>query len=1303
MSTQTSPVKGQTNGGNSNNAQQAQQLKQIEQLCTTLYTTPDANERLRADSELSHIFRANPTTPNQTPTPEEAMKLQGGIAAVSAASDFRVIGKHEILLSQSESDYAIHFGAQALLKIVKEQWSNLNTEQRLQLRNFVYNCIAVKGPSLQRFSINGLIKLLVQITKQAWCDDKQYHDILKGIKSMVDSGDINYRWIAFELLKSLVDIMQTVSVVGLTRTGRQESQDFRDTGLREIFLLTKRVLQEIAPDATEIEEGSKQEEILLSALDTALSCLSYDFDTTGGEDATDGLGIVHVPTAWTDTREETTVGLFFELYQARLGMDRGGNVALECAGRLANIRRAMFQEHQRHQLITRLQRETLNIMKTNQGLNDSVNFHSFCRLLSCLKGNFRLDEICQQETYKGWIEALSNFTKNSFAAWEEVNDSSLAYIMALWGAMVRPITMTWNMYSGVGNDLYAAARLGTYVPQILESFIQSRLVLAQATAQGRVDDDPLDSDDPPLQLEQIPMLAWLNYNEAAMFMVRLLRHEIMVLIQSQPTGPDNILGVKHDQLQQFVQANPSNQKIQMVAVQECRLAWLLNIGAGIIGGFANNSSAKEKQHDQVNAEIGATIYRLIILLTPSIASQACVANVYNTYNVPQTLVGRFFPSKYRGHLELGFLCFIDQFRRLYADPRKSRSSRSSNDGRRSGIYGGTVYTGRTSSWVTRRVITPGAGPPGSPPAPYGKGKSSGNQNNSGEANGEKESADKKGEKREANTYAQVATMLGLSGQPGMLHTALLDLMISKLFSNIRLWVPQPKGTRGSGGANGAFIISTQVAETTLQVLHGMAAGIRLINSRGSAPSIYSSGKLLLQSQVLIRLLENADINGIAYFNDPANGRARTQFFTSIARLLYLKLRETATDMRYEQFRNFMKPFQRTGEALAQNGVQSEQAKIILVGWARDLRGVAMATKIREHYQLFYEWLFPTHIEVLAAGMSVYASDPYVTTPILKLFACLVHNRAHRIVFPPSSAGGIILFRSASNVINGFSKSALQSKGVNGDPYKTYYKGVMICMEILSHLLIGGFVNFGIFELYGDKALDSSRTSCLRMCLEGESKELLAYPKVALSFFNLMEALSSKCVHSLATLPSVAFSRLMHFIEVGIKRADDSASMSCIVIDHIVSYRYECMQALAKQQQNDAETAQGILRSVGAQAAHKARQEKLLAAANMFEQHQRVDPDMLTRILNNIFNAVVMQNCQRQWSMSRPLLPLLLALPGYYDQMVYTIVQQQSENRKQGLTNAFKSLLVGVESNLQTKNRDTFTKNLYTLVRKAKES
>ena len=154
--------------------------------------------------------------------------------------------------------------------------------------------------------------------------------------------------------------------------------------------------------------------------------------------------------------------------------------------------------------------------------------------------------------------------------------------------------------------------------------------------------------------------------------------------------------------------------------------------------------------------------------------------------------------------------------------------------------------------------------------------------------------------REANTYAQVASMLGLSNTRAR-HTALLDLMISKLFTTFDGYRSQR--VRAGAVASTARSHLTQVAgQRGSPPWHGRHTPDRLAHHR---PTLYSSGKLLLQSQVLIRLLENADISGIAYFSDPSNGRARTRFFTSIARLLYLKLRETPTDMRYEQFWNFM--------------------------------------------------------------------------------------------------------------------------------------------------------------------------------------------------------------------------------------------------------------------------------------------------------------------------------------------------------------------------------------------------------------
>ncbi len=39
-----------------------------------------------------------------------------------------------------------------------------------------------------------------------------------------------------------------------------------------------------------------------------------------------------------------------------------------------------------------------------------------------------------------------------------------------------------------------------------------------------------------------------------------------------------------------------------------------------------------------------------------------------------------------------------------------------------------------------------------------------------------------------------------------------------------------------------------------------------------------------------------------------------------------------------------------------------------------------------------------------------------------------------------------------------------------DPYGQRYKGIWICLDLLKTALAGNYVNFGVFELYGDPAL-----------------------------------------------------------------------------------------------------------------------------------------------------------------------------------------------------------------------------------------
>lgn len=49
-------------------------------------------------------------------------------------------------------------------------------------------------------------------------------------------------------------------------------------------------------------------------------------------------------------------------------------------------------------------------------------------------------------------------------------------------------------------------------------------------------------------------------------------------------------------------------------------------------------------------------------------------------------------------------------------------------------------------------------------------------------------------------------------------------------------------------------------------------------------------------------------------------------------------------------------------------------------------------------------------------------------------------------------------------------SRVVTAGPTSDPYGQKYKGIWICLELLKRALAGNYVNFGVFELYGDPAL-----------------------------------------------------------------------------------------------------------------------------------------------------------------------------------------------------------------------------------------
>ncbi|CAL4067523.1 unnamed protein product, partial [Meganyctiphanes norvegica] len=292
-------------------------------------------------------------------------------------------------------------------------------------------------------------------------------------------------------------------------------------------------------------------------------------------------------------------------------------------------------------------------------------------------------------------------------------------------------------------------------------------------------------------------------------------------------------------------------------------------------------------------------------------------------------------------------------------------------------------------------------------------------------------------------------------------------------------------------------------------------------------------------------------------------RSRTLFYTSLGRLLMVELGEDE-----EKFTQFMMPitnaFDNVGRLLAaaESPVfQAEEAKKGLIGLARDLRGLAYAFNTKTSYMMLFDWIYPTYTGVLVRGVEIWSHDPQITTPVLKLFAELVQNRSQRLQFDVSSPNGILLFREASKVICTYG-SRILSAGDNipkDQMYPMRLKGISICFSMLKAALCGNYVNFGVFRLYGDDALDTALHTFVKLLLSIPQPDLLVYPKLSQTYYVLLECLAQDHMNFLSTLEPNVFLYILSSISEGLSAIDTMVcSGCCATLDHVVTYLYKLL-------------------------------------------------------------------------------------------------------------------------------------------------
>ena len=78
---------------------------------------------------------------------------------------------------------------------------------------------------------------------------------------------------------------------------------------------------------------------------------------------------------------------------------------------------------------------------------------------------------------------------------------------------------------------------------------------------------------------------------------------------------------------------------------------------------------------------------------------------------------------------------------------------------------------------------------------------------------------------------------------------------------------------------------------------------------------------------------------------------------------------------------------------------------------------------------------------------------------------------------------------------------------------------------------------------------------------------------------------------------------------------------------------------------------------------------------------------------SFLKMILFEDCKTQWSVSRPLLGLILLQPQFFENAKQQLVASLPAHKQMLVSTCFQTLLVDVDNTLSVRNRDKFTEQL----------
>lgn len=437
-------------------------------------------------------------------TPEEQANAHRMLLPM--VGDPECVPQLQAILAQSRSQYALIFASSALAKLVTNHWCRVSETQmedtKRFLLNYLYNSasdlVQTPGPLL-----TNLLKLLCRIIKLGWLERLANQTVVEQVQQFLQ-GTTAHWIVGLAIYSVLTEDMMPVTGPQFPRM-RRTAISFRETAITDIFSTGVSTLTQVKSGG--IQFGNINEERLLVKylLQLLHNCLGFDFAGIALADMNEDAVAVHLPNTWVTFLEKNVVINLRDLYLQcwRTHNNECARLCLQCLVQLAGVRRSIFRnEASKRQHLDQCLEVTKSIIFSGVGLRDDDCFHELCRLLSRINLSGQMWNVLECVDTMSWLRLVFQFTLTALADWSRLPHSK-HYLVGVWCNLVPTLI-------GIGNrEAYSAneKEVLQFMQRVTAAYIDSRMLIAEAGAEGDTENDPLTDD--VMRAEQLDIIRTL--------------------------------------------------------------------------------------------------------------------------------------------------------------------------------------------------------------------------------------------------------------------------------------------------------------------------------------------------------------------------------------------------------------------------------------------------------------------------------------------------------------------------------------------------------------------------------------------------------------------------------------------------------------------------------------------------------------------------------------------------------------------------------------------------------------------------